>query len=1172
MGINVNFNEYNVNKALDLLGPEDFGPMALNRHMQIYTYVISNIAMVVLRIINVIFGNHQWCNNASASETVCCYIELAPNAPERNNQQIYNRIQNLYNALGTRRFGWENFSYQPVSIFPPNPAEANIYPPPYVRPVIENPVARNDPARAANRWPVRAAEPNPARRVDMPVARHLAGPIEEAVQPLDVTLLPLPRVAKVVLRDRNVIFLNRSIGNIDAREAARMLAFPEVEDAFDEVEVLTPEEIEERRAELIAAEIPEEEVDQMLRGLDAPRVRNQDSLLSEADIEALIVQEEVTYRTTTIQLNPVELSLEGIVNFVYDITYERLLDALRSENVNENIVNQNKITFIDPKYKQAICAYITGILEFDVVDMARIITLIQSKLVDHLRTQNIDSEILDRSTLKDGSLEEFKQARDADLIARNSRLAFIGYMTAFVLPRAYEEFTPSGERMGTGGYDAPWDPEYATISQDVVYEGYRMIIREPIQDPYVLFKVAIEKAIDELGVNGSHLSDEERKRVCRIAVYNMHAQAKLIGSEGSEDIPASCHPKVHYSPALSAEYQKPNFSFKQEAGQMKECTSFKTDLFSSKDVGCDPESVKRLLEEHKEQEVFIKINLNASPKDRYFANDEKGKEQKILCELIDTMADQVAIRYLDKAEELINLAPDAGLPGDINGPFSQYIQDLRTPYEVLRHSMLYAANALAKEGLIVTDAEMGISNDITSNTTVIGHIVTEAILELLQVTESQNDFSFKLNRHVEIPCGSFCIYEPSAAEPNILSAKERRLPHELANDNSDPVFPPGDPIKAAYLLKRLTSNEVGKVFLREYIPRDFEEANFRSHYIIRENGQDMVIGDDGAHIPLTDEIRDILRRKRLLERDFNQLASPETKAAITAFETEVSRMAALLVAGKFYSGIAQWLNEKMTPLFPTERVRPVAPPVLVRREVVAKQHQDVLLNYVEAGVRSQITIKDRAERTEALPERFRIRENETVILEGARKIRSNSEDLFERQFTVLEHRTTCGSCMYGAIALEIFGPNAQGQTDHYSWALRRTVANYMRANKEQFRGEIVGLPVNGRPVVGRYSHETIEAYNGRLDIAINAYAQEVEASLGGVWAGDIERRAISRVFGVEIALYEERAQFEVGTEGVEKGMLLPTRIIGDEYAGGPVRIYFVNGNHYKPVRFKDGVN
>lgn len=99
---------YNVDTALRLLGPEDFGPVEPKDCLEVLILMVKNIAMSLLRMIHYLFGDHQWYNNQKARQIVeqfidQCYAGQPPDA------LVVAKVQQLFRSLSLRANG--NVSY-----------------------------------------------------------------------------------------------------------------------------------------------------------------------------------------------------------------------------------------------------------------------------------------------------------------------------------------------------------------------------------------------------------------------------------------------------------------------------------------------------------------------------------------------------------------------------------------------------------------------------------------------------------------------------------------------------------------------------------------------------------------------------------------------------------------------------------------------------------------------------------------------------------------------------------------------------------------------------------------------------------------------------------------------------------------------------------------------------
>lgn len=99
--------DYNVETALRLMGPADFGAFEPHGSLEQVILIVKQIALCVLRILNYVCGDHQWYDNQTAQEIVEQYFR-DPNSVQEN-EALHQRVEQLYNALGFRANG--NVSY-----------------------------------------------------------------------------------------------------------------------------------------------------------------------------------------------------------------------------------------------------------------------------------------------------------------------------------------------------------------------------------------------------------------------------------------------------------------------------------------------------------------------------------------------------------------------------------------------------------------------------------------------------------------------------------------------------------------------------------------------------------------------------------------------------------------------------------------------------------------------------------------------------------------------------------------------------------------------------------------------------------------------------------------------------------------------------------------------------
>ncbi|MDR3624570.1 MAG: hypothetical protein P4L16_05475 [Chlamydiales bacterium] len=654
-----------------------------------------------------------------------------------------------------------------------------------------------------------------------------------------------------------------------------------------------------------------------------------------------------------------------------------------------------------------------------------------------------------------------------------------------------------------------------------------------ITDPHKLFALALEDA--SLG------NTEEGYR---IAVYNLHKQAQLHGITGD-----SCHPSVKYSESnnMTATYQEPYFSLDANDPQMGH-VFYKRDLFSSEDVGCDPLSVKILIKTFERDEEEIKAQLQKPARNRSVIG-----EKKILCDLIDVMADQMILRYGNVATKLKELSPEDQLPGNINGDFKEYIKNLRTPQEVIKHSMLYAAMQLGKEGFIVKKEEDDEMCCIThlEDDRVRNLICYRAIFLLMQVLESEDDFSFSYNTHVMTCCGMHRIYVPSADNKNIISSQERRIAHELAGDGSDPDVPAGDPIKAAFLLKRLGKN--GSNFVQSYLEIGLKSSIYRLEY-----------GEESS------ENLAFLGQQKALEREFKKL-DPEVKKAITEVITQLRSMGDF-VKDKHFNVLRQWMNLTLE-LPESKRVPVVVEKVMERAPVIEKQFKGAELKYF-GDYCHLVTIKKRSEYN-ALSPKLRVQENEKKPRTSLNLIKNGfGERIFNRQYKQINSGVGNGNCMYASLALEIFDNLPKAEINSYILILRKAIADYIRDHKKDYREAMIQHRDWDKSIsygdLSRGKKESEESHNKRVDEALETRCKHIEATYEDHWlyGSDLELSVLADMLGVEIEVYRKSTEMSFGTEGANEGRIDPCGRYGKAPYKGAAILLHLEGVHYTQLVLK----
>lgn len=103
------FQGYHLDTALRLLGPADQGDAEHRECCDHLAMLVQNIALVLFRVFNFLFGDHQWYNNRTAqhilqSYALSCHSTAEGQSPATDEALVL-RLAALYDALSQRRDG-----------------------------------------------------------------------------------------------------------------------------------------------------------------------------------------------------------------------------------------------------------------------------------------------------------------------------------------------------------------------------------------------------------------------------------------------------------------------------------------------------------------------------------------------------------------------------------------------------------------------------------------------------------------------------------------------------------------------------------------------------------------------------------------------------------------------------------------------------------------------------------------------------------------------------------------------------------------------------------------------------------------------------------------------------------------------------------------------------------
>jgi hypothetical protein len=182
---------------------------------------------------------------------------------------------------------------------------------------------------------------------------------------------------------------------------------------------------------------------------------------------------------------------------------------------------------------------------------------------------------------------------------------------------------------------------------------------------------------------------------------------------------------------------------------------------------------------------------------------------------------------------------------------------------------------------------------------------------------------------------------------------------------------------------------------------------------------------------------------------------------------------------------------------------------------------------------SDFIIKFKAERT-GMP-KHPIPDSKASHLDGY--LRSN---LLEMQNKVIDNPSNVHDCLYGALAIEIFGKKkAKKDIQAYVGILRNAIANYILDNRSCFIPSMAY--VDDKKISERHEVRLVERCNKIRNKE---------------WGSGIELAAVSAMLQVPIHVFYTGAPMKMGTEGIEDGVIQPNVIIGSEFTGPAIRLKY----------------
>lgn len=638
------------------------------------------------------------------------------------------------------------------------------------------------------------------------------------------------------------------------------------------------------------------------------------------------------------------------------------------------------------------------------------------------------------------------------------------------------------------------------------------------KDPYDLFGLAFRKACDALDIDVSQLNQDflitpQMMMACQLAIIDLISQASL-----KEDC---IGPYLEFNDFLTARYQKPLIVYKMEDGVATPTVVFKIDILSSTYVGCDPEGAKRLLsslEESQCLEHFKKYLFNQS-------EDFKDERFPILKALIQLMASQIKERYGSKiislnAQNLLGTSC-LSFSNNENCSFEDLIRNAQTPHQLIKQGLLWAAQSFATRGLINQDdlTEATIASSAAQKL-----ICTTAAFQIIKNALVIDNFAIRLNPYVILDCGKFYTYLLSDENPYLLESTTRYIANALGGDGSE-YDPASHPIEACGLFSQLSEQEIL-----------FSEVYFNAYSLVQ------IYQVKNIHDP------QMLGLDQQLRSQFAQMP-PERQYLIAELRNEICKIATYL-ADQYYGGALTAFNELVhfnDDALPT--------PIVYNDLISGTFYQPVQEQYLPFNLVSEVTIKRR------------VIFQSQILAHQKLDRKTLSKSLLEailKQNIIIQNLARCGNCMFGALALEIFGENVGHKIEEYCGYLRDIASQFMLYNPDIF----LKAMTKPRDVVDLQESE--KAFMNRMGSILYArlqkYCERLKDRENLQWGTALELEAIAAVFGIPIHIFDIRPQATLSLDS--RGFLQPNSIAGSKFAGAPVRLMYT-GIHYSPIRQKN---
>jgi hypothetical protein len=709
------------------------------------------------------------------------------------------------------------------------------------------------------------------------------------------------------------------------------------------------------------------------------------------------------------------------------------------------------------------------------------------------------------------------------------------------------------------GFDVNGKPEDGLVADESLSDYVFNSRYSGIKDPMELFSKALVYSFKELDHTDhvrylpyrSHqdpIASKQWDTVIRCMLTNMLQQAFVNM--------ASCHHEVHFNEYVYCAYQKPQASLDHN-GQTQ--MLFGSDLLSTPLCGVDPEVAYRTLK-HIEKTKGLQHLKTITLKDP-LARGKLSVEEEIFLQNIDEMTRQFKSRYLESLAETVKkeiASPHADPKMDVErdltlykSSFKDFIKEARTPFAVFSMAFDFVAQNLANQGLIAQDDIIG--GDAEKYAALISE---RAIFLILSEAEAIDDFTLKLNEHVNVPFSKMFAFVKNDTNPLIFGCKEIATYNPICDSESD-----ADPIYLASLLSEFKGSKAHMNFLREYLfAEDEVELYKEKKEALIESGTKSLadFGDDSQALNRHAKLNGMFYR---LPRDSKKVLEEikkHVKKEAWSFKDHVFK--AKNIAQDIYNDVE--FDEDVVPSASNVDV-------LNPWHAQEKVTKAVDVAYLPHWMQNSITIKNRAIK-KAPPEVFKLTQ--------ARVNTMGNDYALSHQNTIIHNPSRCGNCGYGALSQEIWENSVNSiSIEQYSMGLRQIVSNYIRENIDEFipkmlkQGEQIdssGLNYAQRTALNRKGINLIR--EDMLRQQAITYAADVTNGGSLLWISDLELEVISKIFGVRIDVFDtsQGTPLRSGVSGVVEGVLIPNRVYGAEFTGSPIRVKFT-GNHFQVLRMKD---